>query len=344
MINHTSRLSAFLSLDNSSSVKRLFLHRLFDIKLDLAIPFSPLLLDDFSVFEKLPIFRTDFVFRVLTFAKPLGISFARALPASDTSVSILHHTPIHTVFQGQPALYRDSLHLLKKHRISYLSDCLDKNSLSVLPYRDVIKKNSLFPPSKIVPRWYKHLVKATTVSANLTRLADIYKARSQQLDPAAPLFHYTSSSDHGFSHIQVPRRFCRTSFWCATWNSFTDSPVFGQVLQNNRFRVVVQHWIHHVIDKNFAPTELTPSSQPLRLVECSGCSLHDLSCLQLGNLRPNLRLARQPCLFASPHDSFVDIKFLQQSTPQAPVQSFRTNLFHLSFSLRAIFSPHIAPL
>ena len=55
MINHTSRLSAILSLDNSSSVKRLLLHRLYDIKIDLNVPFSPLLLDDFSVFEKLPI-------------------------------------------------------------------------------------------------------------------------------------------------------------------------------------------------------------------------------------------------------------------------------------------------
>jgi hypothetical protein len=341
MINHTSRLTAILQLEDLSSIKHLLLHRLYDIKIDLHIPFSPLLLDEFTAFEKTNTFRCDFIFRFLAFAKPLGISFARTLPAA-TSPSVLpmHHTPIYTLFKDHPDLYQKSLHLFKKHCITFLSDCLDKDSLSVLPFRDIIKKNSVFPPSHIVPKWYQHVVKTSAVSPDSIRLSDLYKARSQQLDPSAPLFTFTPSSDHGFSHIQVPRRQYRNSFWAATWNSFTNEPVFGRVLKNAPTRVVVQHWIRRTLNQESAPTELTPSSQPLRLVECPGCSLHDLSCIRIGNHPPDSRLINQPCLFAGSHETFVDLKFLQQGLPQEGehVQILRTTFFHLSSSLRLIFS------
>jgi hypothetical protein len=349
MINHTSRLSATFQLDNFSPVKRLLLHRLHDIQIDLHLPFSPLLIEQFSAFEKTNTFRFDFIFRFLALAQPLGISFARSLPASPTSsVLPMQHTPLYTLFQDQPILYQKSLHLFKKHRISFLSDCLDKDSLAVLPFRDIIKKNSVFPPSQIVPKWYRHVVQSTAVSPDSLRLSDTYKARSQRLDPAAPMFSYTPPSDHGFSHIYIPRRAYQNSFWSATWDSLTDAPVFGRVLKNAPSRVVVQHWIRKIVYQDSDSTVLTPSSQPIRLIECPGCFLHDPSCIQVGNNPPDSRLINQSCLFSSTHETFVDLKFLQQGIPQdgsdGEVSLFlRSSYFHLSFSLRSIFSPHIVP-
>src|SRR5204862_7412162 len=151
--------------------KLLLEHRLYTIKTDLNLQHSPLILTDFSAFSKTVRFRTDFIFRLISFASKLRIAFARPLSASQNT-DVTKHTPIYELFHDSPDVYAKNLYLFKKHNITHLSDCLSDDGLIILPFRDVIKKNSIHPPSVIVPAWYRTIINKTSVSERSLRLKD----------------------------------------------------------------------------------------------------------------------------------------------------------------------------
>src|ERR1044072_2705655 len=95
LTNHISNLTSIFSSDNSSAVFSALSHRLSSIQKDINMPYSPLLLTDFSCFIKTKCFRTDLVFRILFFSNNLGISFARPQPASQ---NVNNHTPLFLYF------------------------------------------------------------------------------------------------------------------------------------------------------------------------------------------------------------------------------------------------------
>src|SRR5262249_22471758 len=150
----------------------LLLHRLYSLQLTIHIPFSPLLISQFSPFVKLPAYRLDSLFRMLHFASIIGIRFAEPNPAP-FNVDC-HHTPIHELFQADPALYNSSIRLLKKHRIQYLSDCISSDHLAIMPFSDLIRHNSDFDPSRITPKWYHHIIKITAAAPKSLRLKSSY--------------------------------------------------------------------------------------------------------------------------------------------------------------------------
>src|ERR1044072_6001415 len=103
LTSHINNLTNIFSMDNSSTVFCTISHRLMTIQKDINIPYSPLLLSDFSCFLKTKCFKTDFIFRLLFFSRNIGISFARTLPASQ---SVKNHTPLFSLFNDNPSLYR----------------------------------------------------------------------------------------------------------------------------------------------------------------------------------------------------------------------------------------------
>src|SRR5581483_5527803 len=148
-------------------------HRLHTIKVDLNFQHSPLLSNNFSAFSKTARFRTDFIFRLISFASKLGLTFAKPLSAFQNTHST-KHTPIYELFHNSPDVYAKNLYLLKKHNITHLSDCLSDNGLMVLPFREIINKNSLHPPSAIIPAWYRTLINNTSVSERSLRIKDTF--------------------------------------------------------------------------------------------------------------------------------------------------------------------------
>src|ERR1043165_251904 len=80
------------------------------------------------------------------------------------------HTLHFSLFCDNPSLYNQSLPLLKKHNLMYLSDCISGDKLTIMPYRELILKNSSFRPSNTVTRWYKHILDATRSSPTSIRL------------------------------------------------------------------------------------------------------------------------------------------------------------------------------
>jgi len=107
--NHCAGFSKILQMDSNSITKRLLDHRIFAIQKDIHIPFSPLLLTEFSAFIKLQRYKSDYIFRLLAFTSKLGIAFARPPPASQRMQSPLKHTPIHTVFVNDSNVYAFNL-------------------------------------------------------------------------------------------------------------------------------------------------------------------------------------------------------------------------------------------
>src|SRR5436853_727538 len=110
-------INNILSADNQYCPKLLLEHRFYNIMVDLNLQHSPLLYTNFSAFCKTVRFRTDFIFRLISFASKLGITFAKPLPAPQNS-TIIKHTPIHELFHEFPDVYTKNLYLFKKHNIT----------------------------------------------------------------------------------------------------------------------------------------------------------------------------------------------------------------------------------
>ena len=264
------------------------------------MPYSPLLLTDFSCFIKTKCFRTDLVFRILFFSNNLGISFARPQPASQ---NVDKHTPLFSLFCDNPSLYNQSLPLLKKHNLMYLSDCLSGDKLTIMPYRDLILKNSSFRPSNTVTRWYKHIVEFTRSSPTSIRLKPKFISQ-------LPSSIITTDDPPILPTIDVPTRVTPCSSWCATWDNDNNMPVFGRLIKRNVHNVIFQHWSRVIPSTS---TTHTPSSAPLMLIECSGCLLHEsLAALPpICGRRHDPSLLSYPCLKALPHDEVVDLSSYQ---------------------------------
>src|ERR1043166_6125584 len=294
LTNHINNLTNIFSMDNSSTVFCTISHRLMTIQKDINIPYSPLLLSDFSCFLKTKCFKTDFIFRLLFFSGNIGISFARPLPASQ---SVENHTPLFSLFNNNPSLYRQSLPLLKKHNQMFLSDCISRDKLTIMSYRDIINKNSSYKPTKSA-KWYDHIIDTTRSSPNSLRLKPEYTS-------PIPSALANEGDTALLPTIEVPTRSGLYSRWCGAWDYNSDTPIFGRLILKNPYEAVFQHWTR-VLSAH--ASSLTPTSIPLQLIECRGCSLHEsLAAQPAGRGRPNPVFASYPCLMWKSHNEVVDL-------------------------------------
>jgi hypothetical protein len=258
------------------------------------------------------------------------------------------HTPICTMFESNPKLFQSSLRLFKKHNIQFLSDCISPDGLALLPFREIITRNSDFHPSRIIPKWYFYLRDITAISAGSLRLQPQYTEAQLQLR-----MHLTDTFDsrRPLDLITIPSRTYRNSFWYASWDFTTDQPIFGRCMKNGPRSVTVQHW---VITQPASTSDtstrynITPQSSPIFLMECTGCPLHTpLSVSTQGN-RTDSRLTNLPCLFQEPHAKVVNLKHLQDGLPKFLrhlTHELGTSLFQIlpqiknSLFLRVVHTP-----
>jgi hypothetical protein len=288
LTNHITHLSNILHNDQLDTVKNIIFHRLYNIQIDINIPHSPLYIDNFNAFTKTKCFKTDYILH-LFFFNQLNIGFARPLPASNHVK--YHHTPIYSLFYTESQLYAKSLHLFKKHDILYLSDCIDDDCFSIMPFHKFIERNSTHHLSHIIPKWYHHIV-VSTIHDNSIQLEDHFVSKQQLANHQPSLSVLTPS----FDHITIPRKIYNSSYWYASWDAIHDFPIFGRLLKNSLTQITIQHWICS-IDYSFS-SKHTPNSQQLTLVKCQGCDLNDLNAksARKGH-QPDKRLTNLPCLF-----------------------------------------------
>src|SRR6266516_2297876 len=197
LINHINTLNN--NLTTGTSVSRILQHRLYQISKDNNIPFSPLLVDNFSAFTNTRYMKTDYIFSVLLFSSLLGISLARPLHASRS----VDYTPIFTLFHNNSSLYASSLPKIKQSNIQFLHHYTSSDNSTLLPYRDAFTRNSTERPGTITPKWYQHIINQTT-HQNSLRIIDRYVPR-QQIPVAA---------SYSLTTVPVPERNIRAAFWC----------------------------------------------------------------------------------------------------------------------------------
>src|SRR5436305_2588979 len=178
LIDHSARFERLFNLDNNNFTKLAFLHRLTLIQQELHVPFSPLYLHNFNAFSKTKCFQIDSLFRLLHFSSQIGISFAfNQLTVSNNWI------PIHEAFHEAPSLFAKSIHLLRKHNVRFINDCIAPDASAILPFSSIMKKNYPFTPPVTIPKWYKHLLELTALHSNSIRLKDVYK----NLCPSEPI-------------------------------------------------------------------------------------------------------------------------------------------------------------
>src|SRR2546421_8297369 len=334
----TTIIQYILSADSQYIPKLLLEHRLFNIRTDLNLQHSPLILTNFSAFNKTVRFRTDFIFRLISFASKLRIAFAQPLSAPQ-NMKLTKHTPIYKLFHDSPDVYAKNLYLFKKHNITHLSDCLSDDGLIILPFKNIIKKNSIYPPSAIIPIWYHTLISKTSVSERSLRLKDIITATHLQFNwdnLTAP-----NDADTPLPITIPPQKPNAFSYWCAAWDDGSNSPIFGRLFINFKHYVTVQHWIRTIDTSALA---FTPSSQKVSLVTYSGCSLNNPTKLfRRQSTKPNRRISHLPCVFNIEHEETVSLKEFHKGTlDPSGVNDLRCSYFHISHLIRDSLRPHLS--
>ena len=179
--NFIVRYSNWFSLPNSSVIRLSLMHHLHYLKIELFIPCSLLEINNPSSFSATPLFQVDSLLRTLIYAFPLGIRFAAPVTNMTAPWKNTNHTPICDLFVSNPKLYQSSLRLFKKHNIQFLSDCLSPDGLALLPFREIIKKNSDFHPSQITPKWFHYLKDFTAITDGSSRLQPQYTEAHHRL-------------------------------------------------------------------------------------------------------------------------------------------------------------------
>src|SRR5437016_1304825 len=113
-------------------IRKAISHRLFEIQKYFNLPYSPLFLDNFDSFKNCKRFKDDYIPQIIYHASLINIRFAK--PQYINPQDFIH-TPIHYLFTDNPSLYAKSLPLLRKYNITFLSDCINDEQTSLLPYR-----------------------------------------------------------------------------------------------------------------------------------------------------------------------------------------------------------------
>src|SRR5262249_8810944 len=136
--------------------------------------------------------------------------------------------------------------------------------------RHYIHLNSSFAPSRIIPKWYHHVVTLTAVSPTSCRLKDTYRHKQLALRPS--LVAFQAAPQDSLMTIDILARSMRHLYWCGSWYSASSSPTLGRVVKNSPTFVYIQHWIYATLTGH---SSLTPTSQSVILTECPGCNLYD---------------------------------------------------------------------
>jgi hypothetical protein len=197
--NHSTLFAKHISMDNSLTLKKVMLHRLASIQQDLFIPYSPLFVDNFRPFTKLPAYRDDYILRLLSFSLDLGIRYT--IPPATPFPTDVHHTPIYILFSDNPSLYKSSVYQLRKHKIMYLSDCISNDGMALIPFQQLIKLHSGLHTSSITPKWYKYIAAITAEAPNSIRLKDEYKTAQLAFKRPISTDHQDTRSPLNVMHI-----------------------------------------------------------------------------------------------------------------------------------------------
>ena len=190
----------------------------------------------------------------------------------------------------------------------------------MMTYQEMMRARSNGPPTAIKSLWYSHILSQVTTSSD-----------SHRLKPEYIVSAITSQHQSAYTLVPVPVKPKPKQMWCGSWHQPSDTPLFGRVLYYGCDILRIQHWIQDLAHDS---TVLTPTTRPLSVRECPGCSLHNPQTFaNSGQQHRNRQLYESyTCTYTLPHNRAVLLKRPSGFFQKGQFDRNRTMTFYVNLS------------
>ena len=239
----------YYNINGSSTLTNIYQIRLRNLQRELWIPFSPLAIKDFASWpSKNGQLRNDIIFSILKIANSLSISFSS--PTLDSSFNINNgNLPLVDLMS---TVYQKSLPLIRPRNIMFLSQLVTCDGRALLKWPEAAQRFCNKGVSK-EPTWYSHLRSIVVQSPLSDDIKDTYASKMTNLPiPSFPMLKPTPSAKE----------------WIFTWCPIDNRAIFGY--SNKKVSGQMVAFVHWIPDTT--TSLLTPTSAPMSLIRCPGCS------------------------------------------------------------------------
>ncbi|GBB91033.1 hypothetical protein RclHR1_18120004 [Rhizophagus clarus] len=262
LINLSSHLiqchvnNLFLMANSSTPfIQRLFMYRLMLIQFRFLIPISPLMVDDWSLWSNMNMFKCDYIACTIAsmVSTPFRLQHAQ-FSSTCLEITLPDHTPLYSCMS--PHVFKACLKVLRKCHLYYLSQLIAPSGshlISWTAYRTAYIAQLEDKRGRSLPhKWYLDIKTHTTIPGSHDQLSDQYVR-----PPAATSFIVLLP---GATTSQKNRH------WLVTLDG-NGAPLFGKQLsvQSKKDTCVIVHWISDY---------LSSPGDVIRLRPCPGCDAH----------------------------------------------------------------------
>src|SRR3954466_14478148 len=138
-----------------------------------------------------------------------------------------------------------------------------------------------------------------------------------------------------FTRVPIPDKHYRAAFWCAFWDSSTQSPILGKAIYTYKLGFHFQHWVPVLDYSSSTQSSLTPTSSKLKLRECEGCHLN---ANYITRRISTTYLDLFPCKITYAHNDVVKLLIIPTTRFDREITlKFNTTLSNLILDIRACY-------
>ncbi|GBB85658.1 hypothetical protein RclHR1_12140007 [Rhizophagus clarus] len=264
LINLSSHLiqchvnNLFLMANSSTPfIQRLFIYRLMLIQFRFLIPISPLMVDDWSLWSNMNIFKYDYI--ACTIASMVSTPFRLQHAQSSSTfpdLTLPGHTPLYSCMS--PHVFKACLKVLRKCHLYYLSQLIAPSGshlISWTAYRTAYIAQLEDKRGRSLPhKWYLDIKTNTTLSSSHDQLSDHY-VRPPSVTSSIVLLPGATTTQ-------------KNRHWLVSLDG-NGAPLFGKQLsvQPKKDTCVIVHWISDCFSSPGDVIHLRP---------CPSCDAHVL--------------------------------------------------------------------
>src|SRR5436305_7784249 len=138
-----------------------------------------------------------------------------------------------------------------------------------------------------------------------------------------------------FTRVPVSDNHFRAAFWCASWDSSTQSPILGKVIYTYKLDFHFQHWVPVLDYSSSTQSSLTPTSSKLKLRECERCHLN---ANYVARRTSTTYLNLFSCKITCAYNDVIKLLIIPTTRFDREITlKFNTTLFNLTLDIRACY-------
>src|SRR5436305_13894340 len=138
-----------------------------------------------------------------------------------------------------------------------------------------------------------------------------------------------------FTRVPVSDNHFRAAFWCASWDSSTQSPILGKVIYTYKLDFHFQHWVPVLDYSSSTQSSLTLTSSKLKLRECEGCHLN---ANYIARRTSTTYLNLFSCKITCAYNDVIKLLIIPTTRFDREITlKFNTTLFNLTLDIRACY-------